>query len=244
MDATTPVPQTQPRQHELIAPVWHTIALIVLLIVFSMGGAKTQPHAAKHAGLVYFYVITMIFEWIIVGYIAWGIRRKRRVGFSELVGGRWSTPEAALLDVAIAVGFWIVSAMVLAGLGYAMGMANNAKVHEMKRQIDFLIPHSTLETVIWILVAVTAGFCEEIIFRGYLQRQLGAIASSIWIGILAQGIVFGLSHGYEGAGRMVLIAVYGVMFGLLAYWRKSLRPGMMAHFMQDSIAGIGARFVH
>lgn len=242
MDTSTPLPQTE-QKRELIAPAWHTIALIVFLVVFSLGGAKTQPSAAKHAGLLYFYLVTMVFEWIIVGYIVWGIRRVRKVRFSELVGGRWSTPEAALLDMAVAVGFWVVSAAVLVGIAYLMGLANPAKTHEMKKQIEFLIPHSTLEIIIWLLVAATAGFCEEVIYRGYLQRQIGAAANAMWLGILAQGIIFGASHGYEGPQRMVLIAVYGCMFGVLAYWRKSLRPGMMAHFMQDSIAGIGARFV-
>ena len=97
-----------------------------------------------------------------------------------------------------------------------MGLANPSKITEMKKQIDFLIPHSTLETIIWLIVAATAGFCEEVIYRGYLQKQIGAIAGSIWLGIVAQGIIFGASHGYEGPQRMVLIAVYGCMFGLLA----------------------------
>jgi membrane protease YdiL (CAAX protease family) len=40
---------------------------------------------------------------------------------------------------------------------------------------------------------------------------------------------------------MLLIAVFGILFGLLAYWRRSLRPGMVAHFVQDGIAGVLAR---
>jgi uncharacterized protein len=243
LETTTPVPESAPRERELIAPLWHTIALVVFLLVFSLGGAKGQHTAAKHAGLVYFYLVTMAFEWIVVGYIAWGLQRRRKVRLRDLIGGRWSTPEAALLDVATAVGFWIVSATVLVGLAMLMGLANPAKTSEMKKQIDFLIPHSMLETIVWFIVAGTAGFCEEVIYRGYLQRQIGALAGSIWLGILVQGIIFGASHGYEGPHRMLLIAVYGCMFGILAYWKKSLRPGMMAHFMQDSIAGIGARFI-
>jgi membrane protease YdiL (CAAX protease family) len=35
---------------------------------------------------------------------------------------------------------------------------------------------------------------------------------------------------------MCIIAVYGFMFGWLARWRKSLRPGMIAHTLQDSVA--------
>ena len=79
MDTTTPVPQSERQERELIAPLWHTIALVVFLIVFSLGGAKGQHTAAKHAGLAYFYLVTMAFEWIVVAYIAWGLHRRRKL---------------------------------------------------------------------------------------------------------------------------------------------------------------------
>ena len=37
---------------------------------------------------------------------------------------------------------------------------------------------------------------------------------------------------------MGVIAVYGCLFGLLALWRKNLRPGIIAHILQDSLAGL------
>jgi membrane protease YdiL (CAAX protease family) len=37
---------------------------------------------------------------------------------------------------------------------------------------------------------------------------------------------------------MVVISLYGILFGLLAFWRKSLRPGMIAHFVQDGVGGL------
>jgi membrane protease YdiL (CAAX protease family) len=53
-----------------------------------------------------------------------------------------------------------------------------------------------------------------------------------------QGSAFGTAHGYQGWKFMLLIAVYGATFGLLTVWRRSLRPGMLAHFLQDAIGGI------
>jgi hypothetical protein len=41
---------------------------------------------------------------------------------------------------------------------------------------------------------------------------------------------------------MLVIAVYGCLFGLLALWRRSLRPGMMTHALQDGLAGLLARY--
>jgi hypothetical protein len=39
---------------------------------------------------------------------------------------------------------------------------------------------------------------------------------------------------------VILIALYGAMFGILAHWRGSVRPGMIAHAWQDSLSGVTA----
>jgi hypothetical protein len=89
----------------------------------------------------------------------------------------------------------------------------------------------------FVLLSCTAGFVEEILFRGYLQRQITALSGNAYVGVVGSAIFFGAGHGYEGARRMVLIAVLGLMFGLLTLLRKSLRPGMMAHAFFDSLQG-------
>ena len=101
-----------------------------------------------------------------------------------------------------------------------------------------------MESALFLLLALTAGICEEMIFRGYLQRQFTAWTGSTAAGIVLQGIVFGAAHAYQGLSMVFIISVYGCMFGLLAWWRKSLRPGMMAHFIQDAVSGLVlARYV-
>jgi membrane protease YdiL (CAAX protease family) len=101
-----------------------------------------------------------------------------------------------------------------------------------------LAPHTYLEAGLFVLLSVFAGLFEEIIFRGYLQRQFIAVSHNAFIGILVAGAVFGLGHGYQGGRMMIVIAIFGMFFGLLAHFRKSLRPGMMAHALQDSYSGI------
>jgi hypothetical protein len=51
-------------------------------------------------------------------------------------------------------------------------------------------------------------------------------------------VLFGISHGYQGIEACVKIACYGALFGLLALWRRSLRPGMVAHAGSDILGGI------
>jgi hypothetical protein len=47
------------------------------------------------------------------------------------------------------------------------------------------------------------------------------------IGIFIQG------HYFQGLIRLIPVAVFGLLFTLLALWRKSLRPGMIAYGLGD-----------
>ena len=85
----------------------------------------------------------------------------------------------------------------------------------------------------WIPVALSAGLCEEVAFRGYLQKQFHVITGGAGLAILFQAMVFGVGHLYEGVGRVARITLFGLLFGLLALWRKSLWPGMIAHAWPD-----------
>ncbi len=238
IDVQSP-PTTPPRR---IAPLWHTVVLIVVLLGFSFLGAKAGHPVARHQGLVPQYISMIVVEWLAFAYVMWGIRKGGVLTLRQMIGGRWNKVEDFLLEIAIAAGFWIVSLLVLGGCAYVLGMTKGgANIEDARKVLGFLVPRTRLEIALWICVAATAGFCEEMIFRGYVQRQFAAISGKVLGGMLASSIIFGTSHGYEGLKRMVLISVYGFLFSTLAELRKSLRPGMMAHAWHDAFTGLVMR---
>jgi uncharacterized protein len=216
--------------HQAVAPVWHTAIVLTALLGMSIAG--TLRGVGVH-GRVGGYVLAMIFEWAITGFIWYGLSR-RGISTSELVGGSWPGPLAVIRDTAIAVGFLVIANLALSGLGYLLKATSNQATRNM-------LPHGPTEVVVYLLLVLTAGFCEELIFRGYLQRQFTALTRAATGGIVLQSIAFGASHGYQGWKSMLVITVYGVMFGLLANWRRSLRPGIIAHFLQDGVGGLLSR---
>jgi membrane protease YdiL (CAAX protease family) len=58
------------------------------------------------------------------------------------------------------------------------------------------------------------------------------------LGILASAVVFGAGHLYQGWRSVILITVYGLLFGVLAHLVRSLRPGMIVHAWQDMFSGL------
>lgn len=243
-DTTTSVAPQEPisEGRRLLAPLWHTLLLIAIIVATSILTANTEHKLSGKHGKIAQYITTIVWQWLLTAYVWWGLRRKGfRIG--EVIGRKWKRFEDVLLDIGLAAGFWFCAAMVLVALAYLLGLAAPDKIRTARQQLEFLVPQSGLETAIWLALSCTAGFCEEIIFRGYLQRQFTALAGSTLVGLAAQSICFGAAHGYEGRERMLMIGVYGLMFGLLALWRKSLRPGMMAHAWHDALSGIASRFV-
>ena len=97
--------------------------------------------------------------------------------------------------------------------------------------------------IAWCMVAIAAGVCEEIVFRGYLQRQFLAATGRTSFAIVLQAVIFGTAHTYKGYRGMITIAIYGALFGVLAVRRKSLRPGIMQHTGQDVLAGLAANLL-
>ena len=243
--------QQQPVSDEkkLVAPIWHTIMIIVVLLgnSFVTAYVASKVTVARGAAITdsertVQYVFTIGFEFLLL-FLVWIGVRLRQVRFSDLIGGRWDKPEAFLIDVGIAAAYWAVAFLVLLGLGLALGLTKGSQVQEAKKLAEALAPHSLLALGVFVLLSTVAGFVEEILFRGYLQRQFAAMTGSAYVAIVLQAVVFGAGHGYEGTRRMILIFVYGLMFGLLAFWRKSLRPGMMAHAWHDSFEGAILFFV-
>jgi membrane protease YdiL (CAAX protease family) len=213
------------------------------MLLNSAGTAWVTSHAGNAANhtsektRILQYTFTILLEFFLL-FLVWIGLHLKRTSFRELIAGRWNTPEDFLIDVAIAIGFWVIALLVLAGLGYLLGLVKPGQVEAAKKLASLLAPRSAGGLAVFILLSTVAGFVEEIIFRGYLQRQIGALSGNIYVGLIVSALIFGAGHGYEGTRRMLLIAIYGAMFGLLALWRRSLRPGMMAHAWHDSFEGI------
>jgi membrane protease YdiL (CAAX protease family) len=216
---------------QVASPI-HTILVLALLGGWAFWHKISVDHlnVAANPNRVRFYLVTLFFEWLLFVLVVAGVRCS---GASVLIvlGDHWHSVRHVLRDIGIAAGFWIVAWMLLWAFGWLLRTA------ALGRNVSML-PQRRIELTFWIALAVSAGICEETIFRGYLQRQFMALTKSAPAGILLSAATFGAAHAYQGFRMTILIALYGVMYGILAYWRASVRPGMIAHAWQDSLNGV------
>jgi membrane protease YdiL (CAAX protease family) len=221
-----------PNKKKPVAPSWHLVCVFVLLAAWV--ALSLYPRHYLFDTLpprISGYLLVLLIEWFIFAFIWIGLRIQG-VPFSCLFGKMSPTIRKILQDLGLALLFLIVANVVLSLLGSLLHISDhNAAVQQ-------LLPHTAAEIAVYLLVTLTAGICEETIFRGYLQIQFTSLTKSAALGVVIQGIVFGLEHAYQGWKMVIVITVYGWLFGSLALWRKSLRPGIIAHFLQDSVSGI------
>ena len=104
------------------------------------------------------YLGSIVVEWSLVAFVVFGIKM-RALRLRNLIGGNWSVWPVPLNDVGIAFAFLIVANLMLVRFALALLGTSN----EFLRS---LAPRGKLEIVVFLLFSATAGFCEELIFRG------------------------------------------------------------------------------
>jgi membrane protease YdiL (CAAX protease family) len=195
----------------MIASRRHLTVVLLIVGVLAVGGWYANARGARAAApnRLALYASVVIGQLLFLRYIKMGIRIPMRELISDV---RW-------FDPLIAIALWCAIHFGSPYLRRLLNMADD--------RTSNIVPHTMVEALAWIVVACTAGFVEEIVFRGYLQRQTG---------VVLQAIAFGIAHGYQGVRSVIGITIIGLAFGIVANRRRSLVPGMLAHAGLDLYA--------
>lgn len=218
----------------LLAPAWHTRALVALLLAVAATGLLLDPALLQapstHLPVVRAYVPLVLANLMLCAYAS-GVGLKRNL-LLELWGRSRAGKRAWLLDLAAGVGLALALVAAESSLQRLLGLPESLAAHA-------LMPRSLGEKLAWVAVAAVVAFTEELVYRGYLQRQLTALSGWLPLGVLAQALLFGIAHGEQGAAAVARFACYGFVLGWIVAWRKSLLPGVLAHALVDWFAAAG-----
>lgn len=218
-----------------LAPRWHTALLVTLMLM--VGGLGIALHLLGHepapaslaSKIGALYLPEIIVEWALALWCIRVLRGKSALG--ALVGRGWTSARRAAVDLASAAG------LVVLIVGSESIWAHFSRATPSAAVLAIL-PATPLEKAVWVLVAVSAGFCEEVVYRGYLYVQLSAFLRSRNGAILGQALLFGLAHAQQGLGPALRFSVYGIAFAVVAVRRRSLYAGIVAHTAIDLTSGL------
>jgi uncharacterized protein len=178
------------------------------------------------------YIYLIVYQWAMTASIA---------ALSIATSRPWS---ALLLGVPKLWGFGASLALSVAFLVLAAlqrrAIFKRPEISETARrqilEIEPMAPHTRQERRTWTFVAITAGCCEEVMFRGFL---LAFFAS--WLGLMAAVAInvaaFGIFHAYYGWKGILKTGAFGLVMALLAPWSGSLIPVIILHAGIDLNSG-------
>jgi uncharacterized protein len=261
VDTTDEPSRTEPRG---IAPVWHTVLLMIAILLVS--GLGIYRHLSSHGTVVvnrlYTYGTTASFELALIGWVALGVRL-RGIPLKSLFGQASTSFRSIMLDFGIAILFWMGALMALGTIAMTWMSVESLITRkpipiqasksgtptlpqdQATRAVVELAPTNGKEVVCWVLLCMLVGIAEELVFRGYFQLQFTAWArGAIVAGVVLSALMFGAAHGYEGMRAMFLLTVFGGFFSGLALFRKNLSAGIFAHAWHDTVAGLTITFLH
>ncbi|MBA3524638.1 MAG: CPBP family intramembrane metalloprotease [Geodermatophilaceae bacterium] len=101
--------------------------------------------------------------------------------------------------------------------------------------VSALIPRTRVQRRWFGLVSITAGICEEVLYRGFFLLVLAALVPSFGdpLLVVVGGLAFGLAHFYQGLTGVISTSVLGGVFSYLFLATGSLLLPVVLHALID-----------
>lgn len=133
---------------------------------------------------------------------------------------------------------WV--AAILLGMLTAFSGLSNPALH-LPSKLHALVDPAPWHLYSAVVVGLTAGFCEELVFRGYIMRQLAAAGHGGVVQVAGSAVLFGVAHAgllRLGVVAALLVIVPTAMLGavysaIVIVGRRSLWPVILSHFIND-----------
>ncbi|MFN8570973.1 MAG: CPBP family intramembrane glutamic endopeptidase [Gemmatimonadaceae bacterium] len=194
-----------------------------------------HPHTARLRE----YRITLFLQWLLgVAVLVIVVNSGRPLADLRLVWptGVWAA-LAGLITVALATLFYRQVQSI------RRSDAVRERIRAQTQDLAAVLPHTREELRWFYALSLTAGVCEELLYRGYLPAVL-APWLTWWGAALLALVAFGLGHAYQGRAGVLKTTVAGAFFVGVVALTGSLVPAMALHALVDigSGASVGAAY--
>ena len=185
------------------------------------------------------YASTIAFQWLAVAIVGWRVWTR---GYTAQQLGLIFQHRTTLVTAGI------VGAAVIASLQW-LNLRRVSRIPPESRGplqaiADRILPQTAVELPPYLALAITAGLCEEFLYRGFVMAALTSAGLSAWLVVFVSSILFGLAHSYQGRGGIVMTFLVGLALGASRLAYNSLVPAVFWHSAIDTVAGVaGIRYL-
>ncbi|MFY9802282.1 MAG: CPBP family intramembrane glutamic endopeptidase [Candidatus Acidiferrales bacterium] len=202
-------------------------------------GRRRVGHLMRTAGTtkmdrLSLYATTLAFQWIAAGIILWrcaahGLR-------AEQLGLAIGNPVLTVTITIVLVILVLLNQLV----NLRRLVSRPAEFHGLLPQLALkLFPQDDVERLAFFALVVTVAICEELVYRGFVQRVFQDWArGAVIAGVVGSAIYFAVAHLYQGRRGLASTLVIGLIFAGIRAWTGSLLPPIAAHFVADLTVGL------
>jgi hypothetical protein len=169
-----------------------------------------------------FLASLLALHWLSAGVTVWVLRRSS-LGLADV--GLATSPRtgAVLVGALVAVGIATIALRELLGPAEPLWPGASAGLHLT----------TPAQRGAWIAACLSAGFCEELVYRGFGITVLRARGLRLGPAVALPTLAWVLVHGVGGLVLFVPHFLVGLAFAGFFLWRRSLAPVMVAHALVD-----------
>jgi uncharacterized protein len=198
--------------------------------------ARPRVEPAERLSL---YCSTIAFQWIATAVAAW---RAWAHGFTATQLGL-AVPNRLKLLVITVLGAALIVTLQWLNLR-RMGRSTSPLRGPLQALAERILPQSTMELIPFFALAVTAGLCEEFLYRGFAMAVLTRSGLPTFAVVILSAILFGMAHLYQGRSGFVSTTLLGILLGVSRAALGSLVPVVAWHMGVDVVAGVaGPRYL-
>jgi len=172
---------------------------------------------------------SMVFAWLLVavGAVLWVANDRSWTSFGFSVPGGWRL-WASIVLLLLLVAYHVYTVAVVSSSAEAQASLRQ----QMSGAIPAVMPRTRTDLYWFGGVSLTAGFCEEFLYRGYFiwvfTPWLG------WWGAAAVSLLcFAIGHIYQGWNGVLRTGIVGAAYTLVVAIFDSLWPAIALHAMLD-----------
>lgn len=217
------------------------LVLVAVLLALSVDGLVLWPNFARRVAVDARKARrTLWSQWMLM---LWGC--------SALVMALWIAQNVSMSEVGLDVPrgwrLWapivLIVAVVCAQIPVAVKIGRlpgpKPKLRAQLGSTGLVMPHTASELPALLGLSVSAGFCEELLFRGFLIWILQPMAGW-WAAAVVSLALFAAVHAYQGAAGMVRSATIGAALTAMVALTHSLWPAIVLHAALDWMGGLTA----
>jgi len=149
----------------------------------------------------------------------------------------FAPPDGWRLWLPLALGTAFVLLQANGAIKVARLAAPRAKLRAQLGGAEPIMPRTASELPAFFGVSLTAGFCEELLFRGFLIWAFQPLVG-LWIAAALALVLFALGHAYQGLDGIVRTGLIGLVFTAIVLATRSLWAAIVLHAAIDALGGV------